>query len=155
MTARRVPLGDTGLGVLPWAWPWASPDAAAGGDDSKGPAQEATFAVGTRFETLVDRSRLTNATADSEARPQHVRDARDLPGRPPPGFPNCRRLQRLADLHGAAHGKPHRRIIGQSSVDAAEKQDAVAGVDQQNLGADPADGDHRTRLADGCARGIS
>ena len=53
-----------------------------GGDDnSKRPAQEARFAVGTRFETFVDRSRPTNATADSEARAAaDVRDARDLPG---------------------------------------------------------------------------
>ncbi len=79
-------------------WAWFSALAVAvglfgcgggGDDDSKGPGQEATFAVGTRSETLVDRSRPTNATADSEARPQRTFEtlvtypAAGSPGRPP------------------------------------------------------------------------
>jgi fermentation-respiration switch protein FrsA (DUF1100 family) len=45
-----------------------------GGDDDSTatPAPAATFAVGTRFETFVDRSRPTNATADSEAKPERT-----------------------------------------------------------------------------------
>ena len=43
-----------------------------GDDDSKGLSSEATFAVGTRFETLVDRSRPTMATADSDAKPERT-----------------------------------------------------------------------------------
>ncbi len=59
-----------------------------GGDDSNGLAPEATFAVGTRFEMLVDRSRPTNATADSEAKPERTFEtlvtypAAGSPGRP-------------------------------------------------------------------------
>jgi dienelactone hydrolase len=50
---------------------------------------EARFAVGTRFETFVDRSRPTNATADSEAKPDRTFQtlvtypAAGPPGRPP------------------------------------------------------------------------
>ena len=44
-----------------------------GGDGSTASvAPEARFAVGTRFETFVDRSRPTNATADSEAKPERT-----------------------------------------------------------------------------------
>jgi dienelactone hydrolase len=43
-----------------------------GDDDSKGLSSEATFAVGTRFETFVDRSRPTIATADSDAKPERT-----------------------------------------------------------------------------------
>ena len=37
-----------------------------------GPAPEATFAAGTRFETFVDRSRPTDATPGSEAKPERT-----------------------------------------------------------------------------------
>ena len=45
-----------------------------GGDDESttGPAPEAAFAVGTRFETFVDRSRPTDSTAESEAKPERT-----------------------------------------------------------------------------------
>ena len=43
-----------------------------GEDTSAARAPEARFAVGTRFETFVDRSRPTNATPDSEAKPERT-----------------------------------------------------------------------------------
>lgn len=59
-----------------------------GDDDPKVPAPDATFAVGTRFETLVDRSRPTNATAGSDAKPERTFETLvTYPAAGPPGKP--------------------------------------------------------------------
>ena len=97
-----------------------------GADDSKGPAQEATFAVGSRSEMLVDRSRPTNATADSEARPQRTFEtlvtypAAGSPGRPPssgapasPGGP----FPLVVFSHGSGVSTPARFWVHQVGPD--------------------------------------
>ena len=92
--ARRARQGVVRVAGLVMAATLAACGGGGADDSTAGPAPEATFAVGTRFETLVDRSRPTNATADSEAKPERTFEtlvtypAAGSPGRPAsPGAP--------------------------------------------------------------------
>ena len=92
--ARRARQGVVRVAGLVMAATLAACGGGGADDSTAGPAPEATFAVGTRFETLVDRSRPTNAIADSEAKPERTFEtlvtypAAGAPGRPAsPGAP--------------------------------------------------------------------
>src|SRR4051812_17000114 len=61
------------------------------------------------------------------------------------GLPNGGGFERLAVLDGASNEKPHGRLIGQSRVDAAEQQDTVVRVDEQDLRADPSESGHQSQ----------
>lgn len=92
--------------------------------------------VGVSFEGPIE-------PAGKESGPQDINVESCLLG----GLPNGCRFESLAVLDGTSNGKPNGRLVGEGPVDAAEKQDAVVGIDQQDLRAEPSDRGHQPRIA--------
>lgn len=69
----------------------------------------------------------------------------------------CSRIVAASTVSASSTAPPtgnHGGIIGHGPVDAPEQEDAVVGIDQQDLRADPSYSGHAIRIADGSAHGI-